>query len=66
MVGVRKNENLFSVQKKEAAGRFRLGLRFQKVRFKNSDFKMCDLKKWFLKTQLSVWQNRSLIFKIAG
>jgi hypothetical protein len=45
MVGVRKNENLFSVQKKEAAGRFRLGLRFQKVRFKNSDFKMCDLKK---------------------
>jgi len=23
-------------------------------------------KKWFLKTQLSVWQNRSLTFKIAN
>jgi hypothetical protein len=28
---------------------------------------MCDLKKkWFLKMQLSVWQNRSLAFKIAN
>jgi hypothetical protein len=25
--------------------RVRLGLRFQKVRFKNNDFKMCDFKK---------------------
>jgi hypothetical protein len=25
--------------------RVRLDLRFQKVRFKNNDFKMCDLKK---------------------
>jgi hypothetical protein len=23
---------------------------------------MCNLKKWFLKMQLSVWQNRSLTF----
>jgi hypothetical protein len=34
--------------------------------FKNSDLKMCDFKKLFLKTLLSVWQNRSLTFKIAG
>jgi hypothetical protein len=32
----------------------RLRLRFQKVRIKISDFKMCDLKKWILKMQLSV------------
>jgi hypothetical protein len=25
---------------------------------------MCDLKKWFLKTQLSIWQNHRLAFKI--
>jgi hypothetical protein len=25
---------------------------------------MCDLKKWFLKTQLNIWQNRNLAFKI--
>jgi hypothetical protein len=27
---------------------------------------MCDFKKWFLKTQLSVWQNHSLTFKISN
>jgi len=29
--------------------RVRLGLRFQKMRFQNSDFKMCDLKKVIFK-----------------
>jgi hypothetical protein len=27
---------------------------------------MCDLKKMIFKTQLRVWQNRSLAFKIAN
>jgi len=44
--------------------RVRLGLRFQKVRFKITILKCAIWKKWFLKTQLSVWQNRSLAFKI--
>jgi hypothetical protein len=46
--------------------RVRLGLRFQKVLFKITILKCAIWKKWFLKTQLSVWQNRSLAFKIAN
>jgi hypothetical protein len=41
----------------------RLDLQFQKVRFKNNDFKMCNLKKQFLKTLLNVRKNRCLAFK---
>jgi len=41
-----------------------LGLQFQKVRFKIMILKCAIWKKWFLKTQLSVWQNRKLAFKI--
>jgi len=46
--------------------RIRLNLRFKKVRFKITILKCEIWKKWFLKTQLSVWQNRSLAFKISN
>jgi hypothetical protein len=41
-------------EKKKKTGKVRLGLRIQNVQFKYSDFKMCDLKTQFLKTQISV------------
>jgi len=44
--------------------RVRLGLQFQKVWFKITILKRAIWKKWFLKTQLSVWKNRKLAFKI--
>jgi hypothetical protein len=53
-----------SIISKITCSRLCLGLQFQKVKLKNTDFKMCELKTQFLKTQLGVRHNRDLTFKI--